>query len=313
LNQSFRVKQKQHQQTRGCAVPVRKYLPSAIATAIASMLAVPAFAADQALPELPPLTQSAAPSDAFGDNADPLTGALSPAAVHHTGWQGFYLGGEFDYTYGSADFSKGTQGPVSYSLRNTTVEQNDDPSQLQVLGTGDHAVPGFGGFVGYNFEYLTPSAKVVMGFEADYEQASLSLYAPSSPIARVYPDGYAVTITGNGQMTDLNFGTLRARAGWALGNFLPYAFAGLALGRANINISETTTLVQPSPSATFIFPGTNGTNGEWLYGLTAGVGLDVALTPNIFLRAEYEYVQFQQVAGTVIELNTARLGAGFKF
>jgi outer membrane immunogenic protein len=292
-------------------VPVRKYLPSAIA--IASMLATPAFAADQpALPWLPPLTESAAPSP-VGDDFDPLTGSLPAGPLHHSGWQGFYIGGEFDYTYGSADFSKSTQAPIAYSLRDTTVELDDYPSHLPVLGTGDHAVAGFGGFAGYNFEYLTATAKIILGFEADYEQASLALYPPSAPISRVYPDGNAVTITGNGAMTNLNFGTLRARAGWAAGNFLPYAFVGVALGRANINISETTTLVQASPSGTFVFPGTNGTNGEWLYGMTGGVGLDVALTPNIFVRGEYEFVQFQQVAGTTIELNTARIGAGFKF
>lgn len=269
------------------------------------MLASPAFAADQpVLPSLPPISETSAPLHAFDDEVP---------VVRHPGWEGFYIGGAMDYTYGTADFSKSTQAPIAYSLRSSTVEETDVPSNLQVLGSGTHTVPGFGGFVGYNFEYQTPNAKVIMGFEANYEQMSLSTYAPSSTISRVYPDGNAVTISANGSMTDLNFGTLRARAGWAMGNFLPYAFAGVAVGRANINISETTTLTQPSPAATFTFPGTNGTNGEWLYGLTAGAGLDVALTPNIFLRGEYEFVEFQQAAGTTIYLNTGRFGAGFKF
>ncbi len=269
------------------------------------MFASPAFAADQpVLPSLPPVSETSAPLHPFGDEVP---------VIRHPGWEGFYIGGVFDYTYGSADFSKGTQAPVAYNLRNTTVEQDDDPSQLAVLGTGSRAVPGFGGFIGYNFEYPTPNAKVIMGFEANYEQVSLSLYPPSAPIARVYGDGYAVSIAGTGSMTDLNFGTLRARAGWAMGNFLPYGFAGLALGRANINISESGVLVQSSPAGTFPFSGTNGTNGEWLYGVTVGAGLDVALTPNIFLRGEFEYVQFQQAAGTTIELSTGRIGAGFKF
>ncbi len=275
------------------------------------MLAMPAFAADQSvLPSLPPISETSAPLPTLVDDVDPLTVA---APVHHTGWQGLYIGGVFDYTYGSADFSKATEAPIAYSLRNTTVELNDQPSQLQVLGTGDHAVPGFGGFIGYNFEYLTPTVRVVMGLEATYEQASLSLYAPNTPLARVFPDGYAVSITGSGSVTDLNYGTLRARVGWAFGNFLPYAYAGLALGRADINISEITTVVQPSPAGTFTFAGTNGTNGMWLYGATVGVGLDVALTPNVFLRGEYEFVQFQELAGTTIQLNTGRIGAGFKF
>ena len=188
-----------------------------------------------------------------------------------------------------------------------------------MLGTGDHTVVGFGGFAGYNFEYLSTNAKIVMGFEATYEQAALSLYAPSTPISRILGEdslgnGYIASISGSGSVTDLNYGTLRARAGWAAGNFLPYGFVGFALGRANVNIAETTQIVEyTSPFSTFTFPGTAGMNGAWLYGVSVGGGLDVALTPHIFLRGEYEYVQFAEVAGTVIELNTARVGAGIKF
>jgi outer membrane immunogenic protein len=305
LNQSFRVKQEQHQQTRGCAVPVRKYLPSAIV--LASMFASPAFAADQpVLPWLPPVSETSAPLHPFGDELP---------VVRHAGWEGFYIGAQIGYTYGSADFSKSTQAPVAYSLRNTTLEAEYMPSNLQVLGTGTRGVASFGGFIGYNFEYLTPNAKVIMGFEATYEQVGLSLYAPSTPITRVLADvADTVTISATGSATDLNYGTLRARAGWAAGNFLPYGFIGLALGRANVNIAETTVVTEnTAPFTAFPLPGTNGTNGEWLYGVTVGAGLDVALTPNLFLRGEYEYVQFQQVAGTTIELNTARFGAGFKF
>jgi opacity protein-like surface antigen len=50
-----------------------------------------------------------------------------------------------------------------------------------------------------------------------------------------------------------------------------------------------------------------------MYGLTIGAGLDVALTRNIFLRAEYEYLQFQPVASTIVQINTVRAGAGIKF
>jgi outer membrane immunogenic protein len=293
-------------------VSVRKYLPRAVAVA---WLLTPALAAAQTAPSwLPPLPSPTAPSPVSTDEFAPF--GLRPVGPASTmDWRGFYVGGEFDYTDGSANFSGATQTPVAYSLRDTTLEAEYSPSSWQVLGTGDHSVPGFGGFAGYNFEYLSPNAKIVMGFEATYEQASLSLYAPSSTITRVLANvSDSVTISGTGSMTDLNFGTLRARAGWAAGNFLPYAFVGLALGRANVNITETTQVTETvSPFSTFTFPGTAGTNGEWIYGLSVGGGLDVAITPHIFLRGEYEYVQFQQVAGTVIELNTARVGAGIKF
>jgi outer membrane immunogenic protein len=136
---------------------------------------------------------------------------------------------------------------------------------------------------------------------------------------------YDVTVTGSGSVTDLNFGTLRARAGWALGNFLPYGFAGVAVGHANVNIAATV-FGQENPPAVgaclstnvppctpFSFTGTAGKNGEWMVGFTFGGGLDVALTRNVFLRAEYEYVQFAPIANLIVDVSTVRGGLGIKF
>ncbi|MGA7958296.1 MAG: outer membrane beta-barrel protein, partial [Xanthobacteraceae bacterium] len=193
-----------------------------------------------------------------------------------------------------------------------------------------HGAAGFGGFAGYNIEYLTPSMKVVLGIEANYEQAALSLTAPNSPISRLTPadsggNNYLVNITGNGTVTNLNFGTLRARVGWAFGNFLPYAFAGGAIGNANVNISATTSgeqnppgsaclaKVPPCVTVPFSFTGTAGKSSEWLYGGTIGAGLDFALTRNFFVRAEYEYIYFSPVDGLRLDINTVRVGAGIKF
>jgi outer membrane immunogenic protein len=289
-------------------VSVRNCLPCVFAAVLLG--AAPAIAADMpAEPWLPPAPETAPP--AFGD---PFGSFGMRADATRIDWQGFYVGGQVSYSDGNADFSKSTQDSIAYSLRQTTLETNFAPSNWPVLGTGNHSAAGFGGFVGYNTVYLAPTARIVLGVEANWDQASLSLYAPSSPLTRVTPDGSnTVTITGSGSVTNLDFGTLRARAGWAVGNFLPYAFAGVALGQADVNIAETTTVFQKSPPGTFVFPATAGKNNEWLYGFTVGGGLDYALTHHIFVRGEYEYVQFQTVAGTDINVNTVRLGAGIKF
>jgi len=63
----------------------------------------------------------------------------------------------------------------------------------------------------------------------------------------------------------------------------------------------------------FSFTGTAGKNGEWMVGFAVGGGLDVALTRNVFLRAEYEYVQFAPIANLVVDVNTVRGGLGIKF
>ena len=39
----------------------------------------------------------------------------------------------------------------------------------------------------------------------------------------------------------------------------------------------------------------------------------MALTSNIFLRGEYEFIQFVPIANISASISTVRVGAGFKF
>jgi outer membrane immunogenic protein len=262
-----------------------------------------------------------APS-AFADDLSWLTGAQPAAPMNVNGWAGVYIGGQISYSSAGGNFSNTTQVPLAYALRELTLENEQQPSSWPVLGQANHGATGFGGFAGYNTQF----EKLILGVEVNYDQANLSLNAPNSPISRRVTAGgtpYDVTVTGSGSVTDLNFGTLRARGGWALGNFLPYAFAGVAVGHANVNIVATTFGVQNPPlgcpagtnppCVPFSFTGTAGKNGEWMVGFTFGGGLDVALTRNVFLRAEYEYVQFAPIANLVVDVNTVRGGLGIKF
>ncbi|HTC03826.1 MAG TPA: outer membrane beta-barrel protein [Xanthobacteraceae bacterium] len=262
-----------------------------------------------------------APS-AFADDLSWLTGAQPAAPMNVNGWAGIYIGGQVSYSNAGGDFSKTTQAPLAFALRELTLENEQQPSSWPVLGQANHSAAGFGGFAGYNTQF----ERLILGVEANYDQANLSLTAPNSPISRRVTAGgipYDVTVTGSGSVSELNFGTLRARGGWALGNFLPYAFAGVAVGHANVNIVGTTFGVQNPPlgcpagtnppCVPFSFTGTAGKNGEWMVGFTFGGGLDVALTRNVFLRAEYEYVQFAPIANLVVDVNTVRGGLGIKF
>jgi outer membrane immunogenic protein len=262
-----------------------------------------------------------APS-AFADDLSWLTGAQPAAPMNVNGWAGIYIGGQVSYSGAGGDFSKTTQAPLAFALRELTLENEQQPSSWPVLGQANHSAAGFGGFAGYNTQF----ERLILGVEANYDQANLSLTAPNSPISRRVTAGgipYDVTVTGSGSVSELNFGTLRARGGWALGNFLPYAFAGVAVGHANVNIVGTTFGVQNPPlgcpagtnppCVPFSFTGTAGKNGEWMVGFTFGGGLDVALTRNVFLRAEYEYVQFAPIANLVVDVNSVRGGLGVKF
>jgi opacity protein-like surface antigen len=52
---------------------------------------------------------------------------------------------------------------------------------------------------------------------------------------------------------------------------------------------------------------------RFTWGYSLGVGIDFLVTPNVFLRGEYEYIKLNAVGGVELAINTARFGAGVKF
>jgi outer membrane immunogenic protein len=56
-----------------------------------------------------------------------------------------------------------------------------------------------------------------------------------------------------------------------------------------------------------------GQSNALLWGFSVGGGLDWALTQNVFLRGEFEFIQFAPIAGINVPIVNARAGAGFKF
>jgi outer membrane immunogenic protein len=262
-------------------------------------------------------------SRAFAGDFDILRGEDFVGPATYMNWSGIYFGGDFGISDTNADFSKSTQAPIAYQLRETTLENEFSPSDWPVLGKADHTASSYGGFVGYNTQW----EDVILGIEADYERPSGTLVAPTSPIERIltYTDPntkqvtvYDVKLSGDGSLSNLDYGSLRARAGWIFGNFLPYGFAGLALGRADVAVTAT---VNPSASSTCgspntlpcVLTSTVSKNGALLYGFIVGAGLDVAVTSHIFLRGEAEYVQFAPIEGVLAGVASAHVGAGLKF
>lgn len=252
-----------------------------------------------------------------------LRGAEPVGPATFTRWSGFYVGGQVGWADANADFSGATQPLVHYSLRNSTLEDEISVSSWPVLGSGGSNAVGYGGFVGYNSQWQD----LVLGLEGNYTHAGFNLSSATTPIARAVTAGgtpYDVAVTGTGQLQITDYAELRARAGWVLGNFLPYGFAGLALGRGNFSV---TSLVygQGNPSSPptvpcttptcfdFSFANSNAQTGALMYGFSAGGGIDWALTPNIFVRGELEYVQFAPIANIVASIVSARVGAGLKF
>jgi outer membrane immunogenic protein len=240
-------------------------------------------------------------------------------------WSGFYFGGQVGYGWASTDFTQSTGPEIAYVLRETSLQESFSPSQWPVLGSASAGAPQFGGFIGYNTQF----EDVVFGVEAGLERAAFHLVAPNNPISLATgPDNlgvaHAVTISGSGTVDTMEFATFKARAGYVVGNFMPYGFAGFAMALANSNINATIidqefssgsvnvcTAVAPCP--TFVFNGAASHNNEVIFGWTAGGGVDVALTPNVFARFEMEVDQFSVPPAMTLTAFTGRLGAGYRF
>jgi outer membrane immunogenic protein len=268
-------------------------------------------------------------SNAFADDLDILRGSQTVGPATFTRWSGFYAGGQFGYSSGSADFSKASQPLVAQSLAELAIESVVAPSLWPVIGKGSNYGSGFGGFAGYNTQWQD----LVLGIEGSYTHSPFSVTGASTPILdRVSVVGSnedSVSLQGTGTMTITDYGSLRARAGWVFDSILPYGFAGVAFGRGDYSVTtqvygQQNALTAPSPiipcdptvtptCVDYNFTNSAARQGVLLYGFSVGGGFDWALTSNIFVRAEYEYIQFAPVGNITASISSARVGAGFKF
>lgn len=260
-----------------------------------------------------------------------LRGSESPviASPTYPRWEGFYFGGQAGRVFANVDFGNADSSLINYILADTELQST--VSSFTTLPKGSTAGQSYGGFVGYNFQ----TEDVVLGAELNYSHMALGIGASDTlgpvliPGANL-PDGstvlYSITVNSAASVSIHDILTARARAGWVYDRFMPYAFGGLAVGRFDTyrfatlaGSTKTTTSTSTPPVITtgaLILPRdpqTETQSGLLAYGFTAGLGVDVGLLPNLFLRAEWEFVQFPNVSDFRISTNTARVGLGLKF
>jgi outer membrane immunogenic protein len=241
-----------------------------------------------------------------------------PAAPKYTRWAGFYAGGQIGQSSSEMNFGGATRDLVAFILRNTALEDTQHPSQWVTLGKENPSGLSYGAFAGYNVQF----SDVIFGLDFHYNRSGFAAGAPVTPIRRVVLAGgltYDVTVEGNANMRITDYGGARLRAGWILGNFLPYGTAGLAVGRANIQRSahvygqESPADPCVAPCTPFDLSTTDNKTGAFLYGWSAGGGVDMMIRPNLFLRGEIEFIWFTKLEGIQSQIGTARVGAGWKF
>jgi opacity protein-like surface antigen len=296
----------------------------------------PAFAADYELPPPVPIRPaSSTPTYVVGP----------PNPQYH--WGGVYGGVQGGYSSATVNFGTAAS-EISAILRGNPILQDQQISQWPVFSSssGDANSASFGGFIGYNYEW----EDVILGLELNYNHFLSLSTSISGSVTQSFTDStnlpaghhyfydpFKVTAQSAINITDI--ATFRARAGWEAGSFLPYAFGGLAVGRADTSTSATVSYTAtdipdvqtpPTPPLGFLpslscppTPSSNcptnptqaatGQNGAYAYGVATGVGVDIALTSHVFARGELEYIFFPPVNGIQFSLWSARVGAGVKF
>ena len=258
-----------------------------------------AHAAD--MPDLPTLRGS-------------YTDGLNTSRVN---WQGFYFGGQGGYGSSDENFS-GSNANMLAALLDHNVIQEMQVSQWNLgLGKQSSRSSAYGAFTGYNWQW----DDVVVGLEASYVHgkfggtftASKELVSGAALSDSFFHD---VRVDSSASIAISDMATFRARAAYAWGCFLPYAFGGFALGKADISHSVTVhDAVSPTISGPFTslatLSATDAVHNHLVYGYTGGLGVDVNLVGGLFMRAEWEYVRFTSTVDTSI--NTVRAGLGYKF
>src|SRR5664279_5856293 len=189
-------------------------------------------------------------------------------------------------------------GDVGYAWgRDTTTEYFTGTNTLTGL-RWDYAPKGaIGGlFAGANYQV----SAIVMGVETDIELANIN-------------GGFNDPALGGAGNTKIDWqGSLRGRLGFAVDKALFYGTGGLAYA----DISHTYRNLAAGSSET-----TSGVRTGW----TAGAGVEVAVTQNFLVRAEYRYTDFGSYRYPSVitfpgltgqqepRLNAVRVGAAYKF
>jgi outer membrane immunogenic protein len=138
--------------------------------------------------------------------------------------------------------------------------------------------------VGYNHDF----GGFVLGVEGDIQLSDVK-----------YTEDFGGGASAGAQLD--SFGTIRARAGYAVGNFLPYVTGGVAIGNASLSAAAG---------------GMSVTIDETYVGFVVGGGLEVAVTDNVSLKGEYLYTDFGTAdfdTGTDIGLTSHVVRAGVNF
>jgi high affinity Mn2+ porin len=218
----------------------------------------------------------------------------APAATPAYDWSGFYVGGQIGYAGGRSNWA--ASGPDGNGSGSLNFSQGID--FFSQAGSWNEGVQ-----FGYNTMLKN---RVVIGAEADFT------FPAYQNLAGLSTGNDAMYAGGNVRYSDtlLASGTVRARFGYAPGNWLFYATGGLAWTADQLTLTQQSGGVAPPA----VLP---------RVGWAAGVGVEFPITGHWTGKAEYLYTRYgtstvnfsglsDQVSSN-LSLQEVRLGLNYQF
>lgn len=184
-------------------------------------------------------------------------------------WSGVYIGGHVGYATGTSNWSATQAGGATPTLSGSLDLFN---SYNAFDGSGSYFV---GLQAGYNV--VVPSG-FLFGVEADFS-------APATPTGIAGHQTFSAAAVGLADYADtvLETGTMRGRFGHTWNNWLFYGTGGLAWSYDRL----TRTQLGGSPVGGSAVPGDVESKLMWRVGWAAGLGAELALSPNWSAKFEY--------------------------
>lgn len=225
-----------------------------------------------------------------------LRGAFTEGlSANKVNWQGYYVGGQADWGSITSKIPAG----INSDLQGGFIPPPGAAYSWIGLGQARSINNGFGAFAGYNSQW----EDVVIGLEANYLHGGFRSSASSN--GRTFLNGNTSTTVSSAQVGVTDFGSLRARAAYVMGCFMPYAYVGAGFGSRTI---DRYVAADPAPLSSTV---NRDSQTKLVYGYSAGFGMDIMLVGGLFVRGEYEY---QRVTSTFEStINSVRAGIGYKF
>jgi high affinity Mn2+ porin len=215
-------------------------------------------------------------------------------------WTGFYVGGHIGLATGTSNWTANdvTPGvaPVSGSL-----DMYRSPNAFYESGSWLLGVQG-----GYNYMLQN---RLVLGVEAD---ATFPAFQDLSGLSTGGIASFVSPTLGNISYSEtmLASGTIRARIGYAPGNWLFYATGGFAWTYNSQDLAQ-------------LDAGVDESRLLWRFGWAAGAGVEVPIAPSWTLKGEYLWTGFPtrtvnypdsgQHISSDLSLQQFRLGLNYRF